>query len=126
VSAARNPGGVTRRAIAIAHSRGAIAFSGAVYQAIAGVLARGKFARVLTRDRRDEALEPLSAAALGIEQAVTVRGCRDAKDNRYLELALAASAEAIVSGDDDLLVLHPWRGIAVLRPAAFLAKLEHA
>ena len=40
------------------------------------------------------------------------------KDNRYLELALAARADAIVSGDDDLLVLHPWRGIQVLRPTA--------
>ncbi len=38
----------------------------------------------------------------------------------YLELASAAGADAIVSGDEDLLVLHPWRGIPVLRPAAFL------
>jgi uncharacterized protein len=30
----------------------------------------------------------------------------------------------IVSGDEDLLVLHPWRGIPVLRPAIFLTKLE--
>ena len=36
-----------------------------------------------------------------------VAECRDAKDDKYLELALAARAEVIVSGDDDLLVLHP-------------------
>ena len=49
--------------------------------------------------------------------------CRDAKDNRYLELALAARAAAIVSGDEDLLVLDPWRGVRVLRPAQFLEML---
>ena len=30
-------------------------------------------------------------------------------------------AEIIVSGDDDLLVLHPWRGVRILRPADYLA-----
>ena len=49
-------------------------------------------------------------------------GCRDAKDNKYLELALAAAADVIVSGDADLLVLHPWRGVRILRPAAYLAE----
>ena len=64
---------------------------------IAGVLARPKFARVLTDDRRREVPELLSAAALWIEPTTAVRDCRDSKDNRYLELALAANAAAIVS-----------------------------
>jgi putative PIN family toxin of toxin-antitoxin system len=34
-----------------------------------------------------------------------VTDCRDAKDNKYLELALAAGVGVIVSSDDDLLVL---------------------
>jgi predicted nucleic acid-binding protein len=38
----------------------------------------------------------------------------------YLELALAAQATAIVSGDRDLLVLHPWHGILILPPAVYL------
>jgi putative PIN family toxin of toxin-antitoxin system len=123
VSAALNPGGVPRRALAVARSHGTLALSGAVYREIAEVLARPKFSRVLTQDRRHEALEFLSAAALWVEPAIAVRDCRDAKDNRYLDLALAAAADAIVSGDEDLLVLHPWRGIPVLRPAMFLTTL---
>jgi putative PIN family toxin of toxin-antitoxin system len=55
---------------------------------------------------------------------VTVTECRDHKDNKYLELALAAQARTIVSSDDDLLVLHPWRGVQILRPAAYLAGIE--
>ena len=56
-----------------------------------------------------------------MDPGVRVTDCRDAKDNRYLELALAAGADVIVSSDDDLLILEPWRGIRILRPAEFLA-----
>lgn len=37
--------------------------------------------------------------------------CRDVKDNTFLELALSGKATWIISGDADLLVLHPFRGI---------------
>lgn len=123
ISAALNPNGTPRRALAAARKHGTLALSRTVYQEVAEVLARPKFARVLTDDRRREALELLSAAALWVEPTVAVRDCRDGKDDRYLELALGAGAAAIVSGDEDLLALHPWRGIQVLRPAEFLHML---
>ena len=47
--------------------------------------------------------------------------CRDPADDIYLELALAAGADVIVSGDRDLLVLDPWRDVRILAPADFLA-----
>lgn len=123
VSAALNPNGLPRRAIAIARANGTMALSDAVYREIAEVLARPKFARVLAADQRREILELLTAAALWIEPKDKVQDCRDRKDNRYLELALAAGASVIVSGDEDLLVLNPWRGIQLLRPAEFLNEL---
>jgi uncharacterized protein len=49
-----------------------------------------------------------------------VTDCRDAKDNKYLELALASAATRIVASDGELLVLDPWRGIRILRPADYL------
>lgn len=49
--------------------------------------------------------------------------CRDPKDDQFLALAVAANASAIVSGDDDLLVLHPLQGIDILKPAEFLVSL---
>jgi len=52
-----------------------------------------------------------------------ITACRDPKDNKFLEAALAGEADAIVTGDDDLLVLHPFEGKDILRPAEFLAKL---
>lgn len=46
--------------------------------------------------------------------------CRDPKDNQFLELAESANAEMILSSDAGLAVLHPWRGIPILPPSAFL------
>lgn len=55
------------------------------------------------------------------EPAVRVSDCRHPKDNKYLELALAAGAEIIVSGDHDLLVLKPWRGVLIIQAAEYLS-----
>jgi predicted nucleic acid-binding protein len=49
----------------------------------------------------------------------TVRDCVDLKDNMILELALSGGADIIISGDDHLLRLHPWRGIRILKPADY-------
>jgi predicted nucleic acid-binding protein len=86
------------------------------------VPARPKFAAVLSKDRRNEVLEFLTAAAMWVFPAGEIQDCRDAKDNCYLDLALAAGATTIDSGDEDLLVLKPWRGIHVVRPAEFLER----
>lgn len=45
--------------------------------------------------------------------------CRDADDDHVLALARAFAAEALVTGDEDLLVHHPWEGIAIVRPREF-------
>jgi uncharacterized protein len=52
-----------------------------------------------------------------------ITACRDPKDDKFLEAALTAQADCIVSGDADLLVLNPFEDIPILRPAEFLARL---
>ncbi len=85
------------------------------------VLARPRLAPFLDPELREEMLALIDAFGTFFAPTEAVTDCRDAKDNKYLELALAAGATAIVSSDADLLVLHPWRGVRVLRPAAYLA-----
>ncbi len=54
---------------------------------------------------------------------ITITACRDPKDNKFLEAAVESNADAVVTGDSDLLVLHPFQRIPILRPAEFLARL---
>jgi predicted nucleic acid-binding protein len=42
------------------------------------------------------------------------------KDNKFLSLALDADVMAIVTGDKELKVLHPYKGIAIPSPADFM------
>jgi putative PIN family toxin of toxin-antitoxin system len=53
----------------------------------------------------------------------SITACRDPKDDKFLEAALAGTADAVVTGDDDLLVLNPFEGVELLRPFEFLARL---
>jgi predicted nucleic acid-binding protein len=55
-----------------------------------------------------------------VEVTVHVGECRDPRDNKFLELAISGNADCIVTGDQDLLVLHPFRGISIVSPRGFL------
>ena len=46
--------------------------------------------------------------------------CRDAKDDKFLEVAVNGKADYLITGDRDLLVLHPFREIQIVSPATFL------
>jgi uncharacterized protein len=62
----------------------------------------------------------LIAIATTVQVTTTIQACRDPKDNKVLELAVSGQAVCIVSGDKDLLVLHPFQGISILSPGDFL------
>jgi predicted nucleic acid-binding protein len=59
-----------------------------------------------------------------VDIAEEVRLCRDPKDDKFLELVVSGRASSMVTGDQDLLVLHPFRGVPILTPAQFLAALS--
>jgi uncharacterized protein len=105
VSSALKAGSIPERALRRAIETDVLVLSTAVDEEIAEVLNRAKFSRSLSRDRRENFLETLRRSALWFEPTVSVRDCRDVKDNKYLELAATAGADVIVSGDNDLLVL---------------------
>ncbi len=53
-----------------------------------------------------------------------ITACRDPKDDKFLEVAVTGEADVIVSGDEDLLVLHPFGSIPILPAAEFLEMLD--
>ena len=121
VGAAIKQDSVPAQALRRARAEDVIAISTAVVEELQDVFDRPKFARSMSAARRDYVLGLVLEAAVRFEPLARVTDCRDAKDNKYLELALAARASVIVASDHDLLVLHPWRGVRILRPAEYLA-----
>lgn len=121
VSAALKADSVPERALLRAEEADVFALSATVDAEIAAVLSRPRFAQAISRERREHVLAVLRGEAVWFEPSFHVTDCRDPKDDKYLELALASGAETIVTSDDDLLVLHPWRGTRILRPADYLA-----
>ena len=113
-------GSVPERALLHARATCVICLSSAVEAEIREVFRRPKFSKYLAPDRIPYVSDMVIAGAMRFEPLVEVTDCRDLRDNKYLELALAARADVIVSSDRDLLDLHPWRGIQVLTPAEFL------
>jgi uncharacterized protein len=120
VSAALKPDSVPEQALLRAEQIDIFALSIAVDEEISEVLTRPRFAGSIPQERLQKVLRMLRADAVWFEPSIQVTDCRDPKDNKYLELALAAGAELIVSGDDDLVVLDPWRGVRIVRPADYL------
>ena len=93
---------------------------------IEGVLNRPKFRMDISTSRIAALLHVLRERACWFRPTLEVSDCRDAKDNKYLALALAAEAANLVSSDADLLVLNPWRGIRILNPRAYLGRETEA
>lgn len=54
-----------------------------------------------------------------VPKRTKVPRCRDPFDRPFLELALAAKADALVTGDKDLLALADAFAVPILAPAAF-------
>ena len=100
--------------------RGEVLISAPLANEINRILHRKKFDRYLSDEQRESFLIALVQSTTLVEITKTVHVCRDPKDNMLLDLALSGKADAIVTGDSDLLVLHPFREIAILKPEPFL------
>ena len=89
---------------------------------LAEVLARPKFDPYVSREDRREFIRMLGGVMQIVPIIRRVAVCRDPRDDKFLEVALAGEAAAIISGDKDLLVLNPWHGIPILTPAALIVR----
>ena len=85
------------------------------------MVGRKKFDRWATMAERLELVGLLLHISDIVSIPSPIIACRDPKDDKYLEAAVAGAADAIVSGDADLLSLHPFRGVPIPAPAAFPA-----
>lgn len=88
------------------------------------VLGRKKFNKYLTLEERQVFLSKFLARSELVEIMQEIDVCRDPKDNKFLELAVSGEADFIVSGDQDLLVLNPFRNIEIITANDFLTRFN--
>jgi putative PIN family toxin of toxin-antitoxin system len=109
------------RAVLIVERRGGLLKSLATELQLFDVIARPYLASLIDPDTQAW-LKRLMAAAEFVPITERIAACRDFTDDKFLELAVNGHADMIVSGDRDLLDLHPIRDIPIVTPAAFVQR----
>lgn len=122
ISATLFKGSVPRQALELARRLGKLVMSWPTMAELQAVLGRKRFDKYITEDERMLFLEVLALDVVPIEIIETIADCRDATDNKFLEVAVNGDADGIVSGDGDLLVLNPFRGMPIVTPQGFLRR----
>ncbi len=120
ISANLLPGSVNRQAYDRAREIGIPVYSGATLTEFTETLIRPKFDKYISNEKRLRAITTFEKAGQLIRVSVSIDICRDPKDNKFLELAIESGAACIITGDKDLLVLHPFQNIPILSAADFL------
>jgi|694.fasta_scaffold31784_11 putative PIN family toxin of toxin-antitoxin system len=90
----------------------------------------GRLSQILTKSKRELSSEQidifvdlLERSSQIIEVDLKLKIARDPKDNMFLELAKAVSADYLISGDKDLLEIKEFENTKILRPSEFLMSL---
>jgi len=86
---------------------------------VVDVASRFKFRRYFSEAQAEELLNLLYASSEFVEVHEKVKACRDEDDDFLLEIAVNGRADILITGDADLLALHPFRGVEVLSHTDF-------
>jgi len=124
ISATLRPLSVPRALVTEVLIHHVMLFSRETFAEISDRFLRPKFDPYASRWERLHLLEILFSASEWVSVHTTVNDCRDPDDNAFLALAIDGTADTIVTGDQDLLALHPYGRVSILTPTAFLASLH--
>lgn len=114
------PKSVPGQAVRKAEREGVVIASRATLDELSDVLSRRKLDRYVSVEQRRKYVRRLLGTVEIVTVRATVRASRDASDDKFLELALSGDAALILTGDADLLVLNPFRGIAIRTASDYL------
>jgi len=106
--------------VRVAAKKHTLLFSESTFKELKSTLFKEKFAEIVELPTIRNFIFNLVRIGEFIEPKIEITDCRDPKDNKFLELAVAGDAECLITGDKDLLVLNPFRGIKIISPSDFL------
>lgn len=120
VSAVLFPVSIPALALKKAITIGAVIVSEDCLDELSRVIMDERFEKYSSFSKRQMFLLDFENAAefIGVKNKIILS--RDPDDDKFLSLAKAGNASAIITGDDDLLVLHPWGSISILTPSGFM------
>ncbi len=116
------PQSLPAQAVRKAVDEGQLLVSDATLGELADVLSRAKFDPYVSLEDRQDFIRVLNRVAERIIVTAPIKACRDPKDDKFLEVALNGEANLILTGDRDLLALHPFRGVDILSPREYLER----
>jgi putative PIN family toxin of toxin-antitoxin system len=123
VSRALTPDSITASAVRMIIDHCHLRVSQATMDELALVLTRIQSKGYIKQDETLHLIHMYKELVEWIPIIEHVQICRDPKDDKFLELALNGSAEYLVTGDKDLLVLHPFRETKILTTKDFIELL---
>lgn len=116
------PGSIPAQAVLKAQA-GAVLASDAMRIELLEVFSRPRFDRFALREDRLQLASAFIFATEEVRITVPIRACRDPRDDKFLEAAIHGKADAIISGDRDLLALHPFHGVRIITPVEFVNEI---
>ena len=119
VSAILSPKSISAKVLNWGEDNGTILYSPNTLTEILSVLSRSKFAKYIDPEDIHGLSIRIKTAWIFIEILTQVKLCRDAKDDKFIDLALNGNASHLITGDNDLLVLHPIQNISIINPRTF-------
>ncbi len=125
ITAALTAQGAPAKLVLCALARHRLVFSQATFDELRTRIYRPKFDRYITLEDRELLLRDFNACAIWVEPGEPGRYCRDRDDDHFIEAALKAQADYLVSGDKDLLEAPPVQGLRVVSVHQALETLDH-
>ncbi|OFX16977.1 MAG: putative toxin-antitoxin system toxin component, PIN family [Bacteroidetes bacterium GWA2_31_9] len=121
ISAHLSKHSISRKAYDLAFEIGLVLRSDNTFEELVTTFTKAKFEKYLSIESRIKAINEFESKSLLISVTTgSLKACRDPKDDKFLSLAKAGNASAIITGDKDLLILNPFENISIVTPDAFL------
>lgn len=122
VSAALQNGSVPHLVLLKGRLEARLLASEATLAEFRAVLLRSKFDDAVGRILREQVVREYELLCTLIPIPTPIRACRDPRDDKFLEVAVHGQADLIITGDQDLVALHPFRGVEIVTPACYLGQ----
>jgi putative PIN family toxin of toxin-antitoxin system len=115
------PNSIPAQAVKMGLMEGQLLVSEETMSELATVLSRTKFDPYISRDDRQDFFNCFGRVVEMVHIIKRIKVCKDPKDDKFLDLAINGNAGCIITGDNDLLELHPFQNIRIITPAQFVS-----